>query len=509
MTTAPSTPYRAVAPSRGDGFWPLLRSEWTKLRTVRGWVVALVAVGAVTVAVGLLAALVGSPGPCREAGCVAVRSGGEAVTDAFAFVHQPLDGDGAITVRLTSLTGRRPPARGPAGLEPWAKAGIIVKQSTTPGSAYAAIMATGAHGIRMQDDFIHDTPGRPGAVSPRSPRWLRLTRSGDTVTGEESVDGIDWGRVGVARPAGLSSTVQIGFFVASPDHVATSQQMGGPSSTGWPTAAVAALDHVSVQGRRPGAAWASSRVGGPPGAAPAFRESAGRFVVSGAGDIAPAVGGPEPNTVERSLVGGFAGLIIVIVLGAVFMTTEYRRGLIRTTLAASPRRSRVLAAKAVVVGGVVFVVGLAGAAVALWLVGRVRRDGGHVVLPVSAVTQLRVVAGTAALFAVTAVLALAVGTLLRRSAAAVATVVVLIVLPYLFAVGSVVPTGAAQWLLRVTPAAAFAIQQSIPSSSQVSHAYAPSTGYYPLAPWTGFSVLCLWTVLALGLAVVVLRRRDA
>ena len=43
-----------------------------------------------------------------------------------------------------------------------------------------------------------------------------------------------------------------------------------------------------------------------------------------------------------------------------FITAEYRRGLIRTTLAASPRRGRVLAAKAIVIGAVTFAAGLAG-----------------------------------------------------------------------------------------------------------------------------------------------------
>ena len=46
----------------------------------------------------------------------------------------------------------------------------------------------------------------------------------------------------------------------------------------------------------------------------------------------------------------FAGLIAVVVVAAMFITAEYRRGLIRITLAASPRRGRVLAAKAVVIG---------------------------------------------------------------------------------------------------------------------------------------------------------------
>jgi ABC-type transport system involved in multi-copper enzyme maturation permease subunit len=169
----------------------------------------------------------------------------------------------------------------------------------------------------------------------------------------------------------------------------------------------------------------------------------------------------------------------------------------------------VLAAKAVVLGSVAFVVGLAAAVVAVAVGARVLRTNGGHLDPVSSFTQVRVVAGTAALLAVAAVLALAVGTVLRRSAAAVTAVIVAVVLPYILAVASVLPAGAARWLLRLTPAAAFAIQQSTPQYPQVSNIYTPANGYFPLAPWAGLAVLCAWAALALGLAVVLFRRRDA
>jgi hypothetical protein len=126
--------------------------------------------------------------------------GGQAVTDSFYFAHQPLAREGSITVEVTSLTGRytasnvgrpgqNPLASMSAGVQPWSKTGIMIKASTTPGSAYAAMMVTGSHGVRMQDDYIHDVAGLSGTVSPSAPRWLRLTRAGDTVTGYDSLDG--------------------------------------------------------------------------------------------------------------------------------------------------------------------------------------------------------------------------------------------------------------------------------------------------------------------------------
>jgi hypothetical protein len=77
------------------------------------------------------------------------------------------------------------------------------------------------------------------------------------------------------------------------------------------------------------------------------------------------------------------------------------------------------------------------------------------------------------------------------------------------ATASVLPLGVAQWLLRLTPAAGFAIQQSIPEYAHVLGHHSPQGGYYPLEPWAGLAVLGGYAVLALGLAVFQLRRRDA
>jgi hypothetical protein len=222
------------------------------------------------------------------------------------------------------------------------------------------------------------------------------------------------------------------------------------------------------------------------------------------------VGGQDGGLpVAQALAGAFAGLIALAVVAAMFMTAEYRTGLLAVTLAASPRRGQVLAAKSMVAGGAAFAVGLAGAAVAVPLGEHALRVHGNFVAPVPVLAQVRVVAGTAALLAVTAVLAVALGAMLRRGADAVTAVVAGLVLPYLLAVATpLLPAAAADWLLRVTPAAAFAIQGTAPRYPQVSATYLPFFGYYPLAPWAGFAVLCGWTVAALALALITLRRAD-
>jgi hypothetical protein len=125
---------------------------------------------------------------------------------------------------------------------------------------------------------------------------------------------------------------------------------------------------------------------------------------------------------------------------------------------------------------------------------------------VSALTEARVIVGTAGFLAVAAVIALALGVILRRSSGAITAVVVAIVLPYMFFPG--LPAGGAEWLLRVTPTAALSVQQTLPVYPQIDAKYAPTSGYFPLAPWAGFAVLCAYAVLAMTVATVLLRRRD-
>ncbi|GHE75503.1 hypothetical protein GCM10014715_33040 [Streptomyces spiralis] len=502
----------------------VLRAEWTKFRTVRGWVLG--AFGATLASVLFL--LVGTASTnqssnrhTQDAVALPVGPGGEAVNDSFFFLHEALTGDGSITVSVTALTGvlAREPGRTSPGTTPWAKTGILVKQSLDQGSQYAAMMVTGAHGVRMQDNFTHDRAGLPGRPSATSPHWLRLVRAGSTVTGYDSADGAHWTERGSTRLAGLPATVQVGLFTASPAAVQTSGSRGGTSpavATG--TFGQVALGGSWARGSRPDR-WRGVQVGGDAGTSGSYAENTSGayartrsgFSVTGAGDIAPVVGGPSLGpayTIENFLVGTFAALIVLTVVAVQFVTAEYRRGLIGTTLAAAPGRGRLLAAKAAVVVTVAFTVGVVAAAISIPL-GRQRAHATHfLVFTVPRAVELRAVLGTGLLLAATAACSLALGAVLRRSATAITVVVVTTVLPYLLAVSGVLPASVAQWLLRLTPAAGFAVQQTLPRYAHVLTVYTPSSGYFPLSPWGGYAVLGGWTVLALVAATLLLRRRD-
>src|ERR1700723_3212680 len=113
MTAGTVTPYRPGRQTGRDGFAQLLRAEWTKFRTVRGWVIGLLVAVLVMLGLGLFGAA-GSSGSCQSASGVPARPvrvgpsatppvgpGGEAVTDSFYFVRQPLAGNCSITIRVT------------------------------------------------------------------------------------------------------------------------------------------------------------------------------------------------------------------------------------------------------------------------------------------------------------------------------------------------------------------------------------------------------------------------
>ncbi|MFD9946339.1 DUF1349 domain-containing protein [Nonomuraea sp. NPDC059023] len=460
-----------------------LSAEWTRFRTGRGWVLGMVASVLVTVSLGLLVA-----GSARttcvtgkgEGPCPAPLLGpdGTAVADKYYFVHQPLQGDGGITARVSDLTGQiRLPDAVPGvrnvkegAVVPWAKAGLIIRPTLKQGTPYAAVMITGRHGVRMQHNFTHDVAGGP----VNGPRWLRLSRAGDTITAHESGDGRTWTQVGTVTLAGLPRTVEVGLFAASPSALT--------DMTGRFAQATATFDRIALRGVN--GSWRHDDVGltmkpdGTPHHPGQAVESGGKIIVSGGGDIGPVVmtGGLRA---DLTLLGGVAGLVLVIVVAVTFFTAD--RG--------DPR------AKAVVMGAVAFVTGLvtSGAVVPGGLA--LMRANQNPVQPITLATGLQVIVGYAALTAAAAVLALGLAALVRRGIVAVGLAVGLVVAPYLLA-----GAGLAPWLLMITPAAGFAITQSVPVFAHIEVDPSLLGGYYPLPPWAGLAVICGYAALVLWLA---------
>ena len=458
-----------------DRFGHLVRAEWTKFRSVRRWVLGLLIAIGLTVVLSTLFASVGGTD----------ANSAPAVADRFHFVHQPMTGDGSVVARVS-------------GQEPshdWAKAGVMIKQSTASGSPYAAILVTPRNGVRFQADFRTDI----GGSGRTAPLWLKLTRSGTTIIGYESADGTTWTEVGSVSLS-LPQTVEAGMFVASPEIVEIQRQFGGTSIGGRPTLGRATFDNASVSGGEP-AKWQHEDIG-----ASMFTsdetgatESGGTFTVSGSGEIIRLQQGDD-DLIFNSFTGVVFGLMAVIVVAVLFITSGFKRGMIRTTFAASPRRGRVLVAKALVIGLVTFVAGLAATAGAFLLSQPQFRANGYRPPAYPYVhlfdgVVMRAVVGGALFLALLAVLSLGIGAILRRSAGAIALLIAIFIVPQILFGG--LPLNVALWVGRVTPVAGLAIMQTTKRWDTA------------IDPWPGLGVLAGYAALAMGVAIWQVRRRDA
>lgn len=490
----------------------LLRQEWTRFRRP-GRLISLVAAALMVLALGLLHAF-GNHASCAGS-CPVDPTGpdGAAVSDQFAFMHRELGLEGSITVRMTSMTGTityPPPGHDQIvpGLVPWAKAGIIIKDGVRQGSSYAALMVTGEHGVRMQYDYGHDIAGsgvNGAAVSDRSPRWLRLTRAGDTVTGYESSDGERWVKVAAVKLSGLPETAQVGLFATSPgDLTLVPAGLGGATEQVRFTQAAGSFDRIGLEGAAAGGSWRAALLGEMNTTewekghqASGAVEKDGTITVTGVGDIGPAAtSGGRP--VEGMLTGLSPALLVVLVVAVRFAGGGSGR---RGPGDGAPLTRAVFGARAGVVGAVTFVTGLLAVGIVVPVGGAVLESNGVPVVGLSALTGVRVVIGVSAALALTAVLALALGAVFRRRLLAVFVAVSAVVVPYAVATLPLLSDGLAEWLLRVTPAAGFAVQQTVVEYHQVTAHYAPSAGYFPLPWWAGVAVLCAYTATAMALAL--------
>jgi len=150
---------------------------------------------------------VGSPSPAGSAsysgGVFTVNGSGGDIwgsTDQSNYVSQPLTGDGTIVARVTAQ----------ANTDPWAKSGIMIKQSTTSGSSYALLAVTPGNGITFQYNYNSSVSGGSYTL----PAWLKLTRAGNTITAYSSADGTIWTQVGTATIS-MSDPVTVGIFVCA------------------------------------------------------------------------------------------------------------------------------------------------------------------------------------------------------------------------------------------------------------------------------------------------------
>jgi ABC-2 type transport system permease protein len=208
--------------------------------------------------------------------------------------------------------------------------------------------------------------------------------------------------------------------------------------------------------------------------------------------------GPAPDIasdpVGLALTGSTFASLAVGVLGVLVSAGEYTTGLIRSTLAAVPSRLPVLWAKAMLYGATAFVVTAAGAIVA-FVLGSPLLSGEPIALGLGDDGVLRSLLGAGLYLGLVGVLGVALGSLLRSSAGAIAMLAgVLLILPGL---ASLLPDS---WSDTIGP--------YLPSNAGGAvMALHHTTG--SLGPWTGLGVFAGWVALTLTAAAVRLVKTDA
>ncbi|WP_199440538.1 hypothetical protein [Umezawaea beigongshangensis] len=211
-----------------------------------------------------------------------------------------------------------------------------------------------------------------------------------------------------------------------------------------------------------------------------------------------------PLTVQATQFAHTFGLYVIMVMAALAITTEYRFGTIRATFQAVPNRISPLVAKAVVVAVLAGIVGEI-TAFASWGVSKLLQP--DMTLALDSANDWRHVAGVGLVYAVGAVLALAVGLLVRQTAAAVA---IILVFPLLV-----------ESLVGLIPKIGTDIQEWLPFQSASNFVLGgpdlsgrptdagPPQMDLPLSPWGSLAYFTAISVALLVVALVVTTKRDA
>jgi ABC-2 type transport system permease protein len=187
--------------------------------------------------------------------------------------------------------------------------------------------------------------------------------------------------------------------------------------------------------------------------------------------------------------------ITAIVLGTLVVTSEYGTGMIRATLAATPRRGSVLAAKAIVLSGTLVVVGTV-TAFAGFFGGNVFLDREGIGVALGDEGVLRAMLGSGLYLAGLGLFAAAVGVLVRHTAAALSVVLALV-----FVVGNMaflLPGTWGEWTAKLMP-------------GNAGSGVATPVSFNPqlLDPWVGFAVFAAEVAVLAMVAWATFRRRDA
>jgi hypothetical protein len=122
-------------------------------------------------------------------------------SDEFRFAYKRLGGNGSITARVDSVDNTNG----------WAKAGVMIRESLDADSRHAYVVVTPSNGVSFgHRSFMGDVSDSATEAGITAPHWVKLTRTGDTLTAQHSADGVTW--VDVTDPDGEPTEIDISMI---------------------------------------------------------------------------------------------------------------------------------------------------------------------------------------------------------------------------------------------------------------------------------------------------------
>ncbi len=147
-----------------------------------------------------------------------IQAGGPDIwgtADAFHFVWAPLAANGSVTAQVSSVTAT----------DPWAKAGVMVRATTDPGSPFYAVYVTQGNGVVVQERTAQGVAAvQVAATTGVAPEYVEVTRTGTVYAAATSPDGVTWTAVpgSVATLANLTGSLLAGAASSSHNNAALS-----------------------------------------------------------------------------------------------------------------------------------------------------------------------------------------------------------------------------------------------------------------------------------------------
>ena len=183
----------------------------------------------------------GNPAAFAEtaAGVITMSGGGADIwnaADQFRFAYKQLSGNGSLIAKVESVDNT----------DPWAKGGVMIRESLDPGARFAAVYATPGNGVRYQARLLaaNAATSDTAVVTPeqtalKTPVWIKIERTGNNFSCFYSTDGAKWTAMSWnPQTIALGANVYIGLAVTSHNAAATAvAQFSNVATTGAVTGA--------------------------------------------------------------------------------------------------------------------------------------------------------------------------------------------------------------------------------------------------------------------------------